>query len=231
MSHLFAQHPAAAVLKDFIKPYQKPAVKPVLDKCDDKEMVMDAAESYAMADLTVKAVNALQEWVETDDLDEGEGLGDRLFALMVGLADADMDGEIGDDEIAIFEEAANAAGDYLSEKGVSDDDIGALLNDFDNEVAARVQELLAERLPEGDAASEEADMFAFGEGEALDAVYKKKIAIRKGKKVWVNKRISGTVRLSAKQKLAIRKAVRKSGTAKAQMRRMKSMRIRRQMVR
>ena len=58
------------------------------------------------------------------------------------------------------------------------------------------------------------------------AVYKTKMAVRKGKKMRIRKRISGTVRLSAKQKLAIRKARMKSHSAGARMRRMKSMRMR-----
>ena len=72
--------------------------------------------------------------------------------------------------------------------------------------------------------------FAFTKEEnepAFDAVYKKKLVIRGGKKVRINKRVSGTVRLTAKQKMAIRKAQRKAHSASALMRRMKSMRIRR----
>ena len=56
-----------------------------------------------------------------------------------------------------------------------------------------------------------------------------KMAVRNGKKMRIRKRISGTVRLSAKQKLAIRKARMKSHSAGAMMRRMKSMRMRRKM--
>jgi hypothetical protein len=43
----------------------------------------------------------------------------------------------------------------------------------------------------------------------------------------IKKRISGTVRLSAKQKVAVRKMLRKSHSAMATMKRMKSMKIRR----
>jgi hypothetical protein len=60
----------------------------------------------------------------------------------------------------------------------------------------------------------------------LDAVYKKKIVIRQGKKMRINKRVSGHVRLSAGQKVAIRKAGMKSRSAGARVRRMKSMKIR-----
>ena len=67
------------------------------------------------------------------------------------------------------------------------------------------------------------------EGAALDAVYKKKLVVRNGKKVRINKRVSGTVRLSAKQKVAIKKARLKSHNARAMLKRAKSMRKRKQM--
>ena len=97
-------------------------------------------------------------------------------------------------------------------------------------VGKTVRELLASALPEGeDAAVEDIDAFVFGDGAdeaALDAVYKMKVAVRGGKKIRIRKRVSGTVRLSAPQKLAIRKAQRKAHSAAATMRRARSNRVR-----
>lgn len=45
----------------------------------------------------------------------------------------------------------------------------------------------------------------------------------------INKRISGKVRLSAKQRQAIRKAQRRANTGAAKMRRLKSFKMRRRM--
>lgn len=206
---------------------------------DDEQHVMDAAEQYQMADVALKTAAAVQEWAETskDDLDEGEGLGNRLFALLLGVADADANGEVGDDEADAMMMAQEAAYDYLIGKGVSESDVDALLNEFDDDVADRVQELLADRLPSGeDESNADIESFAFGDGSdvsvmdgvsALDAVYKKRIAFRGGKKVLIKKRVAGTVRLSAKQKLAVRKMLRKSQSASAMMRRAKSVRARR----
>ena len=217
----FVQHPGASALADLMG---NSPVK-VLDSAAEEGM--SESEKYVATNIALNAVATVQQWAETDDLDEGEGYGDRLMSMLVGIADADKNGELSDDEVDVFTSAAEAAWDYLSSKGVSDADIENLLNNFDNDVADRVRELLAERLPDGeDAAGEEMDAFAFGDGPAMDAVYKKVMAVRKGKKVRIHKRISGTVRLSAKQKLSIRKAVRKAHSAVAQMRRAKSMRIR-----
>jgi|GEM_PF-1067738 len=54
-------------------------------------------------------------------------------------------------------------------------------------------------------------------------VYKAVKAIRNGKKVTINKRISGNIRLNAKQKAALRKAQRKSGMSSAIRKQMKSL--------
>lgn len=204
---------------------------PILDAVGDNEP--GAPSDYASSDIALKAVAALQEWAEvsTGDLDEGESLATRLSGMMVGVADADKDGEISDEEWSVMEIGLEAAWDYLASKGVSDDDISALLNDWDDEAAARVQELLASRLPDGEeAAAEDMDSFVFGDGSdeaTFDAVYKMKVAFRGGKKVRIKKRVAGTVRLSAKQKLAVRKMLRRSHSAGAQMRRAKSVRMRR----
>ena len=101
--------------------------------------------------------------------------------------------------------------------------------------SATERELLKGELPDGDAMSD-VDAFAFDAesqeslmDSVLDAVYKKRMVIRGGKKVRINKRISGTVRLSAAQKVSIRKAGMKSRSAGARMHRMKSIRMRTRM--
>lgn len=208
-----------------------------LDSCggakkkEEEKPVMDGAADYSQRDIALRAASTIQQWVESDDLDEGEGYADRLMAMMVGIADENKDGELSDDESEVVDMALNAAADYLASKGVSDEDISALLNDWNEDAAGRVRDLVAGSLPDGEeAADEDIDAFVFTDADqepAFDAVYRKTFAIRKGKKVKINKRISGTVRLSAKQKMAIRKAQRKSHSAAAVMRRMKSMRMRR----
>lgn len=208
----------------------------------DPVMVADSANAFALQNLSLSAVSTVQTWVETEDLDDGEGAADRLINMLVGIADANKDGELTDEEQAIFGTAANEAWSYLAAKGVAESDLDALFNSDDpadaNAAGARVQEFLADALPDGDeAAADEMDDFAFG-AEAqesmfdstgnlrLDATYKKRFAVRGGRKVMVRKRVSGTVRLSAKQKISIRKASMKSHGARAMAKRMKSLRVR-----
>ena len=215
------------MLRDAMKRRQD---EKVLDSADEEPSLFGADE-YTIRDISLSAIAAVQQWAETDDLDDGESYADRLMALMVGIADANKDGDITEDEQGVLEVALNAAWDYLVKCGATEEDAGALLNDWDDEAADRVRDLVASVLPEGDdESSAEIDNFVFSDSDqepALDAVYKMKMAVRKGKKMRIRKRISGTVRLSAKQKVAIRKARMKSHSAGAMMRRMKSMRMRR----
>ncbi|NDI85053.1 hypothetical protein EYB48_05495 [Undibacterium sp. B2R-29] len=232
------------------------AVKAALDSVDGSEKKAvpgtnadspETASIYADTNIRLLVAATIQQWVETDDLEDDESLPDRLLMMLVGIADANQDGELDDDESAVLDMALETAWDYLLGKGVTDDDCSLLLNDWDADAAIRISDVVAAALPDGDdLASDDIDEFAFGDDEqgavfdsagtkepgteddastenaALDAVYKKTLVIRHGKKVRINKRVSGKVRLSAKQKIGIRKAQLKSHSARAIMRRMKS---------
>ena len=199
---------------------------------DDASVAGNAAETYTTQDIALKSASALHQWVETDDLDDGETLADRLVGLMIGIADANQDGEIDEDEQSVIDTALNAAWDYLSQSGVEDSDIAALLEDQDDDAAERVRDFLASSLPDGDeSAMDDINNFAFGsdgdqESTFDSATYKKKIVFRHGQKTKVNKRISGHVKLSSKQKLGIRKMLLKSHSAGAQSKRKRSVKAR-----
>lgn len=232
-----SNHPLAAAMSALMAVPKKAPAKAAPAKA---VTVFDSAETeapqgaaaYAQADLRLKAVAAVHQFAETtaDDLADDESAADRLMALVVGIVDADKDGEIDEDEAELCDFVLNAIWDYLAAKGVSDEDCGALLNDWSAEAADRIIDLLASSLPSGDeATADDMDSFAFdaeSDSAVFDAVYRKKIAVRHGKKVRINKRVSGHVRLSAKQKISIRKMLRKSHNAVATMRRAKSVRVR-----
>jgi hypothetical protein len=227
-------------LEDEIRSVLTPLPYSPPPKAKPRGVAMDAANTdvapvgagdYAAKDIALKAVAALNSWVETDDLDAGETLADRLFAMAVGIADANHDGEITEDEQEVMDGALEAMWQYLESKGCTAEDCNLLLNEWDPDAAERIRELLASNLPDGeDAELAELDNFVFGdeaEQPAMDsATYKKTFAIRSGKKKLIRKRVSGTVRLSPKQKVAIRKAVMRSHSAGAQARRTKSMKMR-----
>lgn len=226
-------HPLAAQMLSAMTPEVKgPAkAKTVFDSVEESDAPQGAA-AYAAADMRLKAAAIVHQWAETDsgDLADGESLADRLLALVVGCCDADKDGEISEAEQEMCDILLNAIWDFMSGKGASEDDLNALLNDWDAAAADRLKDLVASALPDGEEESAaDMDAFAFdaeSDEAVFDAVYKKKIVVRGGKKMRVNKRVSGHVRLSAKQKISIRKMLRKSHSAVATMHRMKSVRIR-----
>lgn len=202
--------------------------KPVFDSALDAGI--SESEKYTSQDIALKAVSALHQWVETDDLDEGETLSDRLISLIIGIADANQDGEIDEDEQEVIDIALNAGWDYLSQSGVEDSDISSLLEDQDDDAAERVRDFLSSSLPDGDeAAASDIDSFVFGgdQDSTFDsATYKKKVVFKHGQRTKVNKRIAGHVKLSSRQKLGIRKMLMKSHSASAQNKRKKSIKAR-----
>lgn len=214
-----------------------PSINPVFDSAKNHEnadVILDDVDSYILSSIAQDAIAALHSWVEmdSDDLDEDETNAERLASLFVGIADANKDGELDDDEQEVIEEALNAAWDYLEHLGVDENDISALFNDWDEDAALRIYDLISSSLPEGEDEEKRAiDDFVFGDdqGAVFDATYAKRTVVRKGKRVRINKRIAGKVRLSPKQKLAIRKMHRKSHSPKARARRLKSMKISRRM--
>jgi hypothetical protein len=200
--------------------------KPAAPTLDDASVVDDDAQNYALTNIAINVAAAIQEWVESgdSDLDEGETLATRLLGLLIGLSNPDVDDEeLSSDEQDTMDLSLEAAWDYMTDKGVSDEDAGALLNDWDNDAAVRMRDLLSATLSEVDPI-DDIDNFAFDSAATLDAVYRRKMAIRDGKKVRVNKRVSGKIKLTAKQKLALRKASKKAHTASATMKRVKSQR-------
>lgn len=251
---MFHNHPAAGALKALGVFTPKPSAAavaaaaaaasrqatPVLDAAtiaaQRAEAVLDRGEMVLDSVTRMDVAAALQQWAETtpEDLGTGETMADRLFALMVGIADDNKDGDLTDDETTVIQAALENAYDYMVSKGVSDADALAVLQDGDEDAANRVAEFLKGALPDGeDAEMDDVDNFAFDNDSTeslfdgvLDAVYKKKIVVRGGRKLKINKRVSGRVVLSAAQKVAIRKARRKAHSSSAMVRRAKSMKMR-----
>jgi hypothetical protein len=209
-------------------------------RAEAERMTLDSAARFAGQEVDLTAANTVQEWAATSegDLGEGEGLGDRLFALLAANSDADdMAGDesddLGEDESEMFGMIAAAAWNYMAGKGVAEDDLDALFGDdvdASNLAGSRVHSFLADTLPGGDEAMEDANNFAFGPDALSNTfdgpTYKRRFVIRKGQKVAVRKRVSGRVRMSAAQKVAVTKMRRRSNSAAARMMRAKSMRVR-----
>lgn len=223
----YTNHPAARFL-DAIPADTAPKQK-------DAPM-FDAAEFEATT-ARVDVAGVVQAWAETapEDLDDGESMSDRLGAMLVGLAAPDSDGEeLSEEESALAMSYMELAAQYMIGLGVSEGDaVGALEGDAD--AASRAAEYVASEV-EGDDGDASLDAFAFSPSDnepafdsVLDAVYKMRTVVRGGKKLRINKRVGGTVRLSGLQRVALRKARAKAHSSGAKMRRMKSMNLRNRM--
>ncbi|MBQ9601976.1 MAG: hypothetical protein IJR46_08225 [Neisseriaceae bacterium] len=193
---------------------------------------MTAAET---ANLRLEVAGVIAAWAETDDLDDDESIVERFDAMMIGIVDADKNGDLDDDELAVLDIAYNIAAEIFTAKGASDEDIDAMLNDGDSDAGENIHELIINTGADGeDEELNEINATAFdfdedSDSAVLDATYKRKIAIRNGKKTIIRKRIAGRVRLTAKQKMAIKKMHRKSHSGKARMKRLKSLKRRKAM--
>ncbi len=197
------------------------ATQHALDSLHAGLATMDSADDtldYVTADLTAMATSAVNVWLDDDvALDDEETLVDRLQGLLIGVVDEDQDGELTDDQMIVLETVLNAAGETMADAGASDADIERILNDWDPETAERVRELMI---------AEAADMDSVDADNAyFDAVYRRERVVRNGKRVWVQKRVSGKVKLSATQKMALKKARRKAHSSGARAKRLKSMKV------
>ncbi|MDG9809413.1 MULTISPECIES: hypothetical protein [Pseudomonas] len=209
---------------------------PKLPNVDDQNNLLDSAEDHDFAiteEMRLDAASVVREWAESE-LESGEGYADRLYALIIGAAGGG-DEDLTDDQADYAAVIAELVGDFLEGKGIPSDDIDALLGGDleDNDLAARIHDALLDHMPQGDDAMlDDTEKFVMGDSEEamLDAAYRKVMAIRKGKKVRINKRISGTVRLTAAQKVAVKKMQRKAFSGTAKMKRARSMRLRRKLI-
>jgi len=204
-----------------------------LDSANDSSGPSMAAD-WTTTHITMLTAASIQQWAETDDLDDGESCADRLMALFIGIADANGDGALTEDEYTVLDVALNAARAYLVKCNAAEGDIDALLNFWNPKSASRVKYAVASALAAGIAGTD-IDDFAFSDGGqvvALDGVlHTLGRAIAHGAKALRWKRatkheIGAPLHkmLTAKQLAALGKARRKSHSASAQAKRLKTLR-------
>lgn len=202
------------------------------------------SEIQNLRKLALALVFTLATSVLENDLDEGELPSERLDTLLAGMASDDDGEEVEVDESTLDIIIANVQ-DALATLGVDDGLISAMFGgdaDADEAIEAAA-EIIESNKPEGDDLDEFEDLFVYGEatddellldgvslgkttaksGKFGKVIYKAVKAIRNGKVAIVNKRVSGKVKLSAKQRAALKKARKKAGSSGAIKRRMRSM--------
>lgn len=231
----FTAHPAAQFAAALFAP-APPAVAapaPAPAARTRQELILDSAAQFQAGSDRAEVAAVVHEWAETpdDDLETGEGLADRLVGMLLGLVVDGDDEELSEDEAALAQTYLELAVSYLVSVGVSEDDAVAAISEGDNDAARRVADfVLSEELDD-----EAIDAFAFAPDEQeplfdsatiLDAAYKMRTVVHGGKRMRVNKRVSGSVKLSGAQRVALKKARARAFSAGAKMKRLKSMRMR-----
>jgi len=208
-------------------------------------------QSVRIAALAV--VGSITDAIIEKDLGEGELPSDRLDALLAGLS-SDQDGEeIEVDQASMDILIANVQ-DAFASLGVADSVIATIFSDDQNadEAIELAAETVESNMPTGDDKQEFIDLFVYGEPQEEDGensmldgvslgktttksgkfgkvVYKAVKAIRNGHVAIVNKRVSGKVHQSAKQRMALAKARRKSNTSASIKKRVRSLKKAKQM--
>jgi hypothetical protein len=215
----------------------------VIDNVDINSKALES-EIQGLRKSAMAIAIVLANSIIESDLDEDELPTDRLDALISGIANGGDDEEFEPDQATLDIVIANVQ-DALATLGVSDDMIDAMFNgDAEaDEAIESASEIIESNLPTGDDLEELIDLFVYGEAEddelMMDGValgktttksgkfgkvvYKSVKVIRNGKVAVVNKRVSGKVKLSAKQRSALNKARKKANTSTAIKGRVRSM--------
>ncbi len=235
----------------FLNPLLQPmldsaTVKPadVIEESDVNGNALNS-EIQNLRKAVLASVLLLGETIVEQQLEDDELPSDRLDALIAGIADGGDDEELEIDEATLDIVIANFQ-DALSTLGVDDSVIAVMFGgdaEADEAIEAAAEIIESNKPTSDDDLDELFDLFVYGEAEddelMLDGVslgktttksgkfgkvvYKAVKAIRNGKVSIVNKRVSGKVKLSAKQRAALAKARRKAGSSGAIKKRMRSM--------
>lgn len=198
------------------------------------------------------AVFLLTEAIVEKQLAEDELPSDRLDVLLAGFASENED----DDEIEVDQATLDiftaTVQDALETLGVGTSVIKEMFETGEDAETAieAAAEIIESNIPTGDDLEEFISLFVYGEpedddGHMLDGValgktttksgkfgnviYKAVKAIRNGKVAIVNKRVSGKVKVSPKQRAALNKARRKAITSGAIKKRIRSVKKGKQM--
>jgi hypothetical protein len=235
------------LLAQLLKQYQgKP--EPVRKSLTDDDMFPESFgfDSVGMDDEScvnssrIDAMSAVHGWLDSDDLDVGEGEGDRLMGVMMAAVHGDTDGSrLTAEQSEHFDMIREEAGHYLLSLGADEDDIHAALNDWEDDAAENIRHAVSgvemdsvgyyldatREKPTRGYKSHLTKIANRNKAERANGghTYKTVAVVRDSQKVFVKKRTSGTVHLTSKQKAALKKGRHKVWTSAMKLKLSKSM--------
>ena len=177
-------------------------------------------DDFGEKQLRASAMSIALAWVEDANFSFP-----AIDALVIGMSDLDEDGEVSEEEEDFYNELLWSLGDALVALGGNKGQVETFIDKEDDDAGAKLGAFLKKKLDE----TEDDDADIIGrfviKGDMVFEATKK--VIRNGKVVLIRKPVRKK-RLSAAQRMGLKKARRKSNTGAARLARKKSMRLRKQ---
>jgi hypothetical protein len=182
----------------------------------------EKADEFASMQTRAQAMSCVLVWIENGDYTY-----EALDGLVLGIADIDGDEQIGEEEEGLYNDILATVGDAFVSLGASPENVNAFIENEDDAAGLKLGDFLSKKLDDVDDDDDDiVTAFATSGNEILEAAYKRVKVVRDGKVVFKRKRIGGKVRLSAKQRIALKKARRRAHTGAAKKAMRKAMKIR-----
>lgn len=182
--------------------------------------ILEAAATAAKRDQLDGVVEAVFAWADSDDT-SFDAL-DGYVQALAGLDDDDPDAEPTDDEIGAYNDMWDAVANFLVAAGEDPSTVSAMVDDEDEDAAGAIASDVA-----GIDSSARDELSVAYQASADDSMLEAvKKVIRNGE-VALIKRSPRRRRLSAAQKMALKKARMKAHSSSAKLARAKSMKLRR----
>jgi len=190
------------------------------DEITMDEALFDSAEDdYGSKQERALGMAAALEFIGGDDYSWN-----MLNGLVTGLADADGDGEITDEEEEAYNAILATTADALVELGGNKANVKQFIDDEDSEAGEKLANYLSKRIEDSERADDEIiSRFALKASAILDGA---KIRVVRNGVVTLVRKTLRKPKLSAAQKAALKKARKKAHSASARRKRAKSMGVR-----
>ncbi|WP_147200780.1 hypothetical protein [Pantoea sp. CCBC3-3-1] len=211
--------PTAAMLESVQKkePEQQKPVELTMEQA--QVMILEAVAASVKSDGLTDAAQAVFDWADGSD-NTYDAL-DGFAQALAGIGGDDDDADPTDDQLNAYYEALGNMANFFVTLGADDDTIAALFDDEDDDIAAS---LAAEiKGLDADDRAELVSAYSLSGDDSMTEALKK--VVRQGKVVMIKKPFKKR-RLSAAQRMALKKASAKSHTAQAKLHRAKSMKLR-----
>lgn len=196
---------------------QESSVKEPLTAEQAQQMILEAVEASVKSDGLSDAAQAVFDWADGDD-NSYDAL-DGYAQALAGIGDDDDNPT--DDQLDVYFSVLGNMANFFITLGADDDTVAALFDDEDDDIAASLSGEI--KAIDADDRAELISAFSLSGDDAMTEALEK--VVRAGKVKLIRKPFRKR-RLSAAQRMALKKARSKSHTARAKLNRTKSMKLR-----